>query len=402
MRETVRVFISYTHDSEEHKTNVLGLADTLRSDGINVIIDQYYPNPPHGWPNWMATQIHDADFVLCICTESYYNRVTGKESDNKTGLGSKWEGSIITQALYESGGESQKFIPILLNDTPEELVPEILRKYTKYRLNSSDRYEDLYRYLTDQPAVSVPPVGDIKKLEPVGSNIGRPEIFQLSSGKKFGEVPEYGHIEFNFPEKLNLKKQKESIYRYRYNLLVNASKEKVQQISSRIYSDARIEAIRIVPLGKDEYNLYIHTNSTVDTNWFEGIAKEYKIDLNKISSYYFKVPTINQTNANNDAEMTNLVSPLYAKSRERNKKLFFMKGAPGYLDSARKRDKDYFEFWEKIETNQHLGVKYLRDALKKYFKNKNDQIGANPDSEYEIAETELIEKIEQRYNELIT
>lgn len=34
-----KVFISYSHDSEEHKDRVLALSDRLRADGIDCIID---------------------------------------------------------------------------------------------------------------------------------------------------------------------------------------------------------------------------------------------------------------------------------------------------------------------------------------------------------------------------
>lgn len=115
----------------------------------------------------------------------------------------------------------------------------------------------------------------------------------------------------------------------------------------------------------------------------------------------FSITNINQTKSNTDDEMTFLVAPLYNKSRERNKKRYFMKGVPGYEDSKYKKDKDYFEFWENIETNQHLGIGYLRDALREYFDNKTRDTKSIPDPKYEKAENKLIEKIEQRYQELI-
>ena len=43
-----RVFISYSHDSEEHAVRVLALADRLRSEGIEAILDQYEMSPPEG------------------------------------------------------------------------------------------------------------------------------------------------------------------------------------------------------------------------------------------------------------------------------------------------------------------------------------------------------------------
>lgn len=41
MIEHPKVFISYSHDSEEHKEWVLELATNLRKHGIDVILDQW-------------------------------------------------------------------------------------------------------------------------------------------------------------------------------------------------------------------------------------------------------------------------------------------------------------------------------------------------------------------------
>ena len=99
-------------------------------------------------------------------------------------------------------------------------------------------------------------------------------------------------------------------------------------------------------------------------------------------------------------EMTILVAPLYVNSRSDLKSIFFMKGSPGYYESARKRDQDYFKFWKEIKENQHLAIGYLRLALGEYFKNKSNTIDDKPDNDYLVAEKNLIEKIEQRYREL--
>jgi hypothetical protein len=47
--EHPRVFISYSHDSPEHKQRVLALSDRLRNDGIEAELDQYQTRPPQGW-----------------------------------------------------------------------------------------------------------------------------------------------------------------------------------------------------------------------------------------------------------------------------------------------------------------------------------------------------------------
>jgi len=108
-----RVFISYSHDSDEHRDRVLRFADRLRADGIDAIIDQYVQSPPEGWPDWCERQIRGSDFVLMVCTETYLRRVNGEEEPG-TGHGVRWEGRLNNQHLYDAGSASNKFLPVLL------------------------------------------------------------------------------------------------------------------------------------------------------------------------------------------------------------------------------------------------------------------------------------------------
>ncbi len=71
---TERVFISYSHDGEDHEKRVLALSNRLREEGIDCIIDKYRPHPPEGWPKWMEKQLENAGFVLVICTGAYWRR----------------------------------------------------------------------------------------------------------------------------------------------------------------------------------------------------------------------------------------------------------------------------------------------------------------------------------------
>ena len=51
-----KVFISYSHDSQEHFDRVLLLSDTLREWGIDCHIDQY-ELAPADWVRWMESRI---------------------------------------------------------------------------------------------------------------------------------------------------------------------------------------------------------------------------------------------------------------------------------------------------------------------------------------------------------
>src|SRR2546426_7403968 len=105
------VFVSYSHDSSDHKRRVADLATRLRGEGVDSELDQWVVSPPEGWPTWMVRRIRDAKFVLVVCTERYYRRVTGLDAVG--GLGSRWEGALITQELYDAGGANTKFIPLI-------------------------------------------------------------------------------------------------------------------------------------------------------------------------------------------------------------------------------------------------------------------------------------------------
>src|SRR5947208_851989 len=111
MPETTRVFISYSHDSEDHRSAVLALADRLRGDGVDCRIDRYVPFPPEGWPQWMLAHIEQSNFVLVICTATYARRISGGEAPGH-GLGAAWEGQLITQSIYEDGGRNSRFVPV--------------------------------------------------------------------------------------------------------------------------------------------------------------------------------------------------------------------------------------------------------------------------------------------------
>lgn len=162
--KSIKVFISYSHDSPEQMDRVLGLANRLRRGGIDCLIDQYEMSPREGWPLWTMNQIEEARFVLVICTETYHRRVRGKEEPG-IGLGATWEGAILTQALYESQSNNDKFIPVLFSAKDSPHIPIYLRRVTHYVLD--DGYEDLYRHLTNQPKYLKPAVGKLRSLPPL-------------------------------------------------------------------------------------------------------------------------------------------------------------------------------------------------------------------------------------------
>jgi tetratricopeptide (TPR) repeat protein len=163
MADAPRVFVSYSHDSDEHAERVLDLADTLRRDGIDVILDRYVPRgPEEGWPLWMDRNIRDAHFVLMVCTATYLRRVLGEEKPDQ-GLGVRWEGKLIYNRIYHDQPSGSRFIPILLPGSKPAYIPTPVLGHNRYEITSFHRadsgYDGLYRHLMNKPKVIAPELG---------------------------------------------------------------------------------------------------------------------------------------------------------------------------------------------------------------------------------------------------
>ena len=158
-----KVFLSYSHDSEEHRDRVLALADRLRAEGIDARVDQYVDNPSEGWPQWMARQIGECDFAVLVCTPTYRQRFE-REDESDAGKGAKLEGLILLQLLYEAHTKNDKIVAVFFEEGKETDIPLVLRPYTYYRLMA--QYEGLYRRLTGQHDTPAPAIGTIRTLPP--------------------------------------------------------------------------------------------------------------------------------------------------------------------------------------------------------------------------------------------
>src|SRR5450830_730146 len=63
-----KVFVSYSHDSQEHKDWVLKLSTRLVANGVDIILDQWDLPLGGDLPRFMALGLTGADRVLAICT----------------------------------------------------------------------------------------------------------------------------------------------------------------------------------------------------------------------------------------------------------------------------------------------------------------------------------------------
>lgn len=165
-----RVFISYSHDSREHCARVLNLAQQLRRDGIAAELDQFHSHELKHWPRWCEEQMRpeNADFVLCVCTLEYAQRVEGNVLPD-VGKGVFWEGTLIYNELYDAKG-NPRCVPVLLDGSNDADIPRVLRNWTWFRLDvwgladENSGYACLYRLLSGQVGVIAETVGVLRRL----------------------------------------------------------------------------------------------------------------------------------------------------------------------------------------------------------------------------------------------
>lgn len=96
MNENPKVFISYSHQDAIYENKVLEFSNKLRSEGIDASIDLYEEAPSEGWPRWMENQIRKSDYVLVLCSKSYYEKFYSDEK-GKEGYGNKAKDFILTK-----------------------------------------------------------------------------------------------------------------------------------------------------------------------------------------------------------------------------------------------------------------------------------------------------------------
>ena len=156
MAENPKVFISYSHDSPEHKQWVSELAARLRRNGIDAILDQWDLGLGNDITRFMERGIVDADRVLVICTDKYVSKANAAEG----GVG--YERMIVNAELIQNLG-TDKFIPIIRQASGKEKTPTFLgtRVYADFRNDTQFdvECEKLIRELHEMPIIERPPLG---------------------------------------------------------------------------------------------------------------------------------------------------------------------------------------------------------------------------------------------------
>lgn len=150
-----RVFVSYSHDSEEHKDWVRKLAEDLTDAGVQVVLDQWDVRLGQDLAAFMHDGITSATRVLMICTARYIDRVQNNQG------GVAYERLLVT-AEIAAEIDTNKFVPLVRNN-PGSKIPSFMRMRLYIDFSDDSRYEqdsaNLIADLHGVPRHSPPPVG---------------------------------------------------------------------------------------------------------------------------------------------------------------------------------------------------------------------------------------------------
>lgn len=183
-------FVSYSHDSKEHKRWVAELASKLIENGIDIILDQWDLGLGDDVPKFMENSVAKADRVLMICSEPYVR----KADDGKGGVG--YEAMIVTGEIVRDLGTS-KFIPILRQSPGAFTLPRSVS--TRYYIDMSDekdfdeQFQKLLRELHNIPEVKKPPLGK----NPFSADQSDPKITEVNHAAQeilLAPLPSYEDI----------------------------------------------------------------------------------------------------------------------------------------------------------------------------------------------------------------
>ncbi len=175
-----KAFISYSHDSLDHKKWVLDLATRLRNNGVDAILDQWDLKPGDDLPRFMEQGLIAADRVLMVCTDKYV------EKANLGAGGVGYEKMIVTAALLKTI-DSNKVIP-LIRQGGSHNVPTFLRSKLFLDFSRPDQFEfsfdELIRTLHnaplyEKPAIANNPFTPVTETPPNRTGDGVLEIMKL-------------------------------------------------------------------------------------------------------------------------------------------------------------------------------------------------------------------------------
>ncbi|MBO3748456.1 TIR domain-containing protein [Streptosporangiaceae bacterium NEAU-GS5] len=155
-----RAFVSYAHESEDHRADVLAFCEFLASGGVDVRLDRWHLEARRDWQLWATRQILDADFVIVVASEQC--RAVGdgaRATDANLGLRSEMR---LLRELYHADPETwtRRVLPVVLpghavTEIPLFLQPRTADHFMVTSLTPAGA-DDLLRILFGRPSLRPP------------------------------------------------------------------------------------------------------------------------------------------------------------------------------------------------------------------------------------------------------
>lgn len=151
------VFMSYSHDTPDHKAWVRSLATRLRSNGADVYLDEWNVTLGGNLTAFME-RAADPDYRVVAVVSAEYAR----KADARIG-GAGVETQLLSADLYDNL-DSDRVIPLLRNNPgAKPALPAFLlgRRFTDFRDDAvyEERYEELARDILGERINVAPPLG---------------------------------------------------------------------------------------------------------------------------------------------------------------------------------------------------------------------------------------------------
>lgn len=158
------VFITYAHDSAEHKQQVRTLAELLKHNGIKVILDQWATTHRRDWSTWAPEAIITSDFTLMIASPAF-KRAGDGFGDPVQNPGVQSETAVIRDQLHGDRARwRRKLLPVLLPGHQTSEIPYFMQPNSAdwYRVDSltDAGVRELVNVISGEPETVGPGTGE--------------------------------------------------------------------------------------------------------------------------------------------------------------------------------------------------------------------------------------------------
>lgn len=138
-----KVFMSYSHDSEEHAEWVNDLSSKLLGNGVNILLDQWDLEVGKDLRFFMEKELDESEFVICVCSEQYVN----KANEGSGGVG--YEATIISSDFLKNT-KIDHILPIIKNNPTDKKTPIFLSNKLYLDFDKDESFNDNYWKLLER------------------------------------------------------------------------------------------------------------------------------------------------------------------------------------------------------------------------------------------------------------